>query len=330
MRWAGGGLEGVCAVCLTRDLSGLFCAHRLATLGADVVALAGADVATAVFARHVRTLPVEDPALSQAVQDADIVVDDDAAATQELVALAPSTSVRVVITPFGRTGPYSSFTGTDLTIDAFGGAVSSSGLADRPPVALGGRLVSTYVGAVAAAAAVAELRLATATGEGSIVDVSAVEVLAASMDRRALQLLTHSYTGWDAARDDGSTPLLLNGVHPCSDGWVYVSLYGWHVRTVCELIGDPALASFAERPALAINRAEGQPFREAVLGWLASRPCRDAVDAAQAVGWPVIPASSLPRALDDPWLVGTGLVEPAGEGLRLPASGISVTPADMV
>lgn len=325
MRWTASGLAGVRVVDLTAGLDGLFCGHRLRDLGADVTTTSRGSPAATSFTDGLRVCAPDAVGLAAEVTVADIVVDDDRAATAALVALRRAGAVRVVITAFGRSGPYAGYTGSDLTIDAFGGAVSSTGHADRPPLALGGHLVATYVGAIAAAAATAEWYLAERTGVGATVDVSGVEAMAASMDRRALQLLTCSYTGWDAERSDGSASPLVTGVLPCADGLVYVSLYGWHVRTVCELIGG--MPAFEERPALALQEPGNAAFKQAVRDWVAARPRAAVVGEAQAVGWPVIPANTLASALDDPWLDEAGLVQTGVNGRRRPASGISITPA---
>lgn len=327
MEWRASGLEGISVVDAGRDVATAFCAHRLAALGADVASTRTVDdPAVAAYSRGTRRV-APGPALQHALAGVDVLVDDDGPDAAAIADALPASAVRVVLTGFGREGPYAGFRATDLVAEAFGGALVSCGRADRAPVALGGRLLSTYLGAIGAAAAAAELRLAQATGEGSVVDVTWVDALAASMDRRAVQLLGCAYTGWDAEREDGSTPQLVTGVFPCADGWVYVSLYGWHIRSVCELIGDDDLAPFRERPGLALRPPDQATFRAAVLGWLAARPWEDAVAEAQAIGWPVTPARTLAGALDDRWLADAGLVEPAGD-VRVPATGIAIAIAD--
>jgi len=323
MEWTGAGLEGLSVVDVATGLSGLFCAHRLHHFGAGVLTTRRTDMRLAAgFTPGLEVVEPGDPALAARVETADIVIDDDDPIMRRYAECAGPRAVRVVITPFGRTGPYAGFTATDLTAEAFGGALGSSGLPDRAPVALGGHLVSTYVGGVAAAAAVAELWLVERTGVGAIVEVSAVEALAASMDRRAVQLLTHSYTGWDAERQDGSQAALITGVYACGDGLAYVSLYGWHIKAVCQMIGDPRLDAFIDRPGLALRPPGNAVFRAAVLEWLAARPTREVVDVAQGMGWPVIPVNSLPDALVDPWLVSSGLVAEQEGGLRVPTGGV--------
>ncbi len=325
MQWTARGLDGVRVVDLTAGLDGLFCAHRLHHLGADAVTTTRAAPAAGAWLDGLHVVAGDDPARADAVAAADIVVDDDRPEVLDVLARMPASAVRVVITPFGRTGPNAGFTGTDLTVDTFGGAVSSTGHTDRPPLALGGHLVATYVGAVAAAAACAELVLTERTGVGATVDVAAVEAMAASMDRRALQLLTCSYTGWDAVRSEGRESPLITGVLRCADGLVYVTLYGWHVRVACELIGG--LDAFAERPALALRPPGNAAFKAAVRAWVGARTRDEAVGEAQAVGWPIIPANTLRSALDDPWLAAAGLVRAGPDGGRRPATGISITPA---
>jgi crotonobetainyl-CoA:carnitine CoA-transferase CaiB-like acyl-CoA transferase len=322
MEWRAEGLEDLAVVDLTGDLVGLFCAHRLRSFGASVTSVHRDDAAR-VFGRDITYVDPTDAGLSALVSEAGLVVDRDDDLGARSARHLGERAVRLVVTPFGRTGPYAGYKATDLTAEAFAGALSSCGLADHAPLAVGGHLISTYVGAVAAAAGLAEVLLAEETGSGSVVDVTWVNALAASMDRRALQLVVRSYTGWDAERDDGRPSPLMNGLHECADGWVYLSLYGWQIRTVCELIGDEELTPFVARPGLALAEPGNKVLRTAVDGWLRSRTRAEAVAVAQAGGWPVTPANSRTEALDDPWLRESGLVVDDA-GVDLPASGISL------
>jgi crotonobetainyl-CoA:carnitine CoA-transferase CaiB-like acyl-CoA transferase len=329
MEWTAGGLEGIGVVDLTGDLVGLFCAHRLRSFGAGVASVhpAGGDQASA-YGSGIAFVDARDLRLPGLVAEARLVVDRDDDLADAMAHHREAQAVRLVVTPFGRAGPYARYRATDLTAEAFAGALGSCGLADRAPLGVGGHLISTYVGAVAAAAGLAEVLLAEETGEGSVVEVTWVGALAASMDRRAIQLLVHSYTGWDAARDDGRPSPLLNGLHRCADGWVYLSLYGWQIRTVCELIGTDELDPFLARPGLALREPGSQVLRSAVDGWLAARTRAEAVAVAQARGWPVTPANGLAEALDDPWLREVGLVGETGAGAALPATGIAMSGAE--
>ena len=323
MEWRAEGLEDLTVVDLTGDLVGLFCAHRLRSFGAFVTSVHPDDEAR-VFGRDIAFVDPSDANLSTLVSSAHLVVDrDDELGATMARHLGPRT-VRLVVTPFGRTGPYAGYRATDLTAEAFAGALSSCGLADHAPLAVGGHLVSTYVGAVAAAAGLAEVLMADITGAGSVVDVTWVSALAASMDRRALQLVVHSYTGWDAERDDGRPSPLMNGLHECSDGWVYLSLYGWQIRTVAELIGTEELTPFVARPGLALAEPGSQVLRSAVDAWLRARTRAEAVAVAQARGWPVTPANGLTEALADPWLRESGLVIVIPGDDPVPATGISL------
>jgi benzylsuccinate CoA-transferase BbsE subunit len=318
----GFGLEGVRVVDRLGDLAGAFCAHRLATFGAECwTTYDSEDPALPAVYRAGISVTGPDADLGPLIAAADIVIDGDATDSDPLTALVRPESVRVVVTSFGRTGPYAGFAATDLTIDAYAGAMSSTGARDRAPITLGYGLVSTYVGAVAAAAGATEWLLAEATGQGSVIDLAWVDTLAASMDRRALQLLIREYTGWDADRNWGEVGDVIKDVFACRDGQVFISAYGWHIRPIAKLIG-PAADAFLAKPVEALRSPGREAFR-AILGtWLAGRAVSEVVARANAVNWPVVPAHTVRTALFDEWLAASGIVSETADGQAAPASGI--------
>jgi len=85
----------------------------------------------------------------------------------------------VSVSPFGRTGPYRYYRGSDLVLWATGGYLYPFGEPDRPPVSIG-HVPQSYLHASGEAAVGALLALyqRVATGEGQHVDVSIQESVA--------------------------------------------------------------------------------------------------------------------------------------------------------
>jgi len=81
--------------------------------------------------------------------------------------------VYTAVTPFGQTGPYAGFQGTDLVLAATGGISYLTGDPDRPPVRISIPQFEQHGAAEAAVHTNIALYHAGATGEGQFVDVSA-------------------------------------------------------------------------------------------------------------------------------------------------------------
>jgi benzylsuccinate CoA-transferase BbsE subunit len=128
------------------------------------------------------------------------------------------------ITPFGQTGPYSRFSGEDLTLLAMGGLLYISGYPDRPPTRIFGHqteLMASMFSAVSSLVAVMDAE--APGGRGQHIDVSMQECVAMALENtvpffdlegkvRKRSGLTQRYTG--------------AGLFPCLDGYIYVFVGG--------------------------------------------------------------------------------------------------------
>ena len=83
------------------------------------------------------------------------------------------------ITPFGLEGPWSGRPATELTLQAWSGAVVGlgRGAPDRAPVHVGGQIGEWLTGVYAAIGTMAS-RARCADGDGELVDVSILETMA--------------------------------------------------------------------------------------------------------------------------------------------------------
>lgn len=136
----------------------------------------------------------------------------------ELAKLNPGL-IEIAITPFGREGPYSAYTGDDIVAMAAGGMMNLCGTEDRPPLRMGIPQSHAFVGAQAAVGAMIAHAKRLATGEGSSVDVSMQEAVA--------NMLTNTQQHWFAEKEvehRGEKHLyggrLTRGVFPAKDGYI--------------------------------------------------------------------------------------------------------------
>jgi len=86
--------------------------------------------------------------------------------------------IMVSITPFGQTGPYRNYKGSDMVVWAMGGLMNQTGDADRAPVQVSIPQSFFAAGTFAAEGALVALLARNTLAEGQHVDVSAMESVA--------------------------------------------------------------------------------------------------------------------------------------------------------
>jgi crotonobetainyl-CoA:carnitine CoA-transferase CaiB-like acyl-CoA transferase len=228
--------------------------------------------------------------------------------TREL-SWAAADAVVCSVTPFGITGPYRTWRATHLTSCALGGAMYPYGAPDGPPLIMPGRQHYAHVGTHAAIAVLAALRARPAVG-GQFIDISAHEVLAASLYE------LHRYTNFaDIMRRRPAAPAAMGGMWPARDGMVEFTVStGKHWAGFRQLLGDPpelADPALAD-PAVRQERA-GQIM--AIAGpAIAAMDREDFVARAQRLGVPCSLINTVGQFARDRQLSSRGFLvrEPLG------------------
>jgi len=121
------------------------------------------------------------------------------------------------ITPFGQTGPYRDFEGSDLIAQAMGGLMYIAGYLEDPPYRLYGSQAYHSASVVATVGTMIALYARELTGEGQQVDVSLQEAVSMAMET-AIQ--TYDIKG--EIRRRASRPPVIPGIglYECQDGHV--------------------------------------------------------------------------------------------------------------
>jgi crotonobetainyl-CoA:carnitine CoA-transferase CaiB-like acyl-CoA transferase len=201
-------LAGIRVVELANDVAAAYCARQFAQWGADVVVLepAGGSPLRSFHPRakardgsepsllwtnvaaNKRTLDLA--VLSAADIDAllaaaDVFVTDYRDADLGTIGTLQSIADRhpalcvVSVTPFGLDGPYTAFAGSELVVQALSGYLGLNGEKGRPPLQAPGHLTGYTVGVGAFVGALGAYLGRQATGRGDLVEISAMECLAA-------------------------------------------------------------------------------------------------------------------------------------------------------
>lgn len=123
------------------------------------------------------------------------------------------------ITPFGQTGPYRDFEGSDLVAQAMGGLMYLAGFPDDPPHRLGCSQAYHSASVEAAVGTMIALYAREMTGKGQQVDVSLQESVLLSMETAMQHYDMRKEIRSRAAREEAIVPGM--GLYPCSDGYIF-------------------------------------------------------------------------------------------------------------
>lgn len=127
--------------------------------------------------------------------------------------------IHVDVSPFGRSGPFAGYKGTDDVVFALSGYMYISGKPDRPPLAPPGRQSYVIAGSQAALATVIALRQRRAGGSGQAIEIAALEVVAAQENLYS----TYSSRQLLLTRNGSQHRACVPGrIFPCLDGHIHI------------------------------------------------------------------------------------------------------------
>ncbi|MDA0271315.1 MAG: CoA transferase [Chloroflexi bacterium] len=315
-----------------REEAAAYCGKLFARWGAHVTRIepAGRPPATEAdtLALHggkaLATLDLDAPdaldRLRSSASDADVVVCDLPVARLEACLPAlEAVPVRVLLTPFGRTGPYRDAPATASTLMALGGHTFLSGDPGAAPLTVPGRYPYYQAGSYAYLVALAE-HLA---GTNVTVDVSVLEVTAGAHQFTDVMWINgQKVRSRHGSRWENLVPTTLL---PCGDGWIAMNVLQNFWQPFALWIGGPELA---EDPRYTTNDdrlARRDEVEALVTEAFKGRPMRDLFREGQET-WrvPVGYMPSMLGGLEDPHLVARDfwrpLPHPRQPSLRVPGS----------
>ena len=337
-------LSDLVVIDLSTGIAGAYCTKLLADGGAEVLKVEapegdplrrwsasgapippGEDGALFQFLSSSKQSIVADPEhaddlarVHALLAEADAVVWSSGSPLADHPALAPEALRRSApqlivtsISPFGLDGPWSDRPATELTLQAWSGGIVGlgRGARDRPPVSVGGRIGEWLTGTYAAIGTlVAEAR--GRDGQGELVDLSMLEVLAL-----CLTYYPVSYADMVGRPFRKGRSLITPGVEATSDGLVGVGVgTGQQWLDFCALVEHP---EWTEDPALFARRTHLAPD---IAAWMAEHSTAEVLDLAAAFRIPHAPVgngATIP--LTDHFQARGSIVPNAGGGFDEPA-----------
>jgi crotonobetainyl-CoA:carnitine CoA-transferase CaiB-like acyl-CoA transferase len=295
---------------LSQDIAGPFCTKLLAGLGAEVIKVEppgtgdvsrragpfvhavphGEQSATYLYLNTGKksiTLDIQSQTgallLQRLAQECDLLVESFPAGYLDQLGLGYATLehlnpglIYTSITPFGQTGPYRDYKGSELVAQAMGALMHTIGLPDKEPLRIGGNAADYTTGISAFSATLLALYVRDAAGHGQHVDISAMETITVAQIHASIQ---HQF---------GRTPVRrANTLVPAQDGWVHAGLErGVREDTwmrVCALMGRPELADNPKFNTREARREHQQELLTLISKWTATRPKAEIYHALQGL-----------------------------------------------
>ena len=216
--------------------------------------------------------------------------------------------VATYVTPFGYTGPYRDYKGSDLVVWHMGGmgyetpANAVTDLEMEPPLRGGGHQAEYLAGWTAAAATMAAVAYRETYGVGQMVDVSAMEAVANHI-RPNFAVYSYDVTGLRGSRIKSS----FKWIWPCTDGHISASFtldHWW--EALIDLMGRPQWAQSPDYATLQGRRNDIDTIEVCVAAWLAQYNRHDLYVMLQAGGIPCFPVLSTAEILEAPQYAARG------------------------
>lgn len=361
---AGGALDGIRVVDLTRALAGPYCTLMLADHGADVVKIEipgtgdetrdwapphikGVSAYYLAINRNKRSVtcdlkhPDGKHVLERLIERADVVVENFSPGVlgrlgfpDERVRAMNRRTVVCHLSGFGQDGPGRAWAAYDLVVQGMGGVMSLTGPPGGDPVMVGVPQADMVAGMFAAFAIVAALEARHRTGEGQVIDATMIGGQVALLSRQAARYFA-----------DGTVPRPEGNVHAsivpyqtfrAADGFVNIccannALFERMCRAIDleDLLDD---ARFTDNGSRVKHREILVPLIAARVHQLRKG---DVVRKLREANVPVGPINDLAEVFNDPVVRHLGLIAEVDHAVagRVRAPGIPVrmseTPASV-
>lgn len=323
-----------------------FGAMMLARLGADVVLVDAAETTAprrAAWRHGLRTFQTQPlssgaapPAdLADLIGAADVLLEDrrsgHCAGISEIIAEITAANPRlihIVATGFPAEGPSGpQRPATDLTLMAQSGLMHVIGQAEAPPLRLPGEQAYALTGIQVATAALMGLRARRASGQGTRIEVSALQSAALANYREAVM---YEWTGRIGRRVGNRLVRGRSGVRqvwPCADGhvtWSMIDNPGMMRALVRVMIEEGDAGELAEIDwgnILVADTDQALIERwQAIVGAFFTKHSRETLGAwSLEHGWGLSPITKLTEVPESPQMVARGIFGPSETGHPIPS-----------
>ncbi|MEO5693765.1 MAG: CoA transferase [Usitatibacter sp.] len=214
---------------------------------------------------------------------------------------------------FGADGPMRDKPGYDPLMQAFGGLMSVTGEADRPPVRVGPSIIDMGAGLWSVIGILAALEKRNRTGLGCVVDTSLFET---SLSWMTVPVALAMASGSDPGRTGSEAAMIVPyKAFKARDRYLVIAAGNDSLfRRLCEAVGHPEWGTdprFLDNAARVRHREALNEMIEAIVGAQDAAHWGAKLDAA---GVPSAPTQSVSEVLAHPQTRALGMVQPVPDG----------------
>jgi crotonobetainyl-CoA:carnitine CoA-transferase CaiB-like acyl-CoA transferase len=218
-------------------------------------------------------------------------------------ALKPS-AVYVSLSAWGRTGPRAQWLETNLVSFATGGQMQLTGDPDREPLKSGGEQAEYQLGLNGFSAALAGIWDALETGDGQLIEISAQEVMASTLE---VALNTYAYTGMDVwGERRGNILAGTMGIFPCIDGDLGIHAMPRNFPPLTEVMQMPELASDERFNSPAARLANNDELIALMFAWASGQEKHEVYRRSGTMRGPVAFVHDMADLFESPQLAARG------------------------
>lgn len=210
------------------------------------------------------------------------------------------------VTGFGQDGPYAKRAGYDLMAQGMGGLMDITGMADGPPVKVGGAVSDIFTGVYSTVGVLAALAQRERTGKGAYIDTALVDSTVGILANQALNYLV-----------SGKIPQRLGNAHanivpyqefPTADGHLIIASGNDNqFQKLCGALGAPEISG---NPAYKDNIGR-LANRDTIIGELTAYTKKfkrdDLLAKLEAVQVPAGPINNVEQVFNDPQVMHRGM-----------------------
>jgi crotonobetainyl-CoA:carnitine CoA-transferase CaiB-like acyl-CoA transferase len=244
-----------------------------------------------------------------------------------LAAIKPSI-VCVHLSAYGRDNERASWPGYDYLMQAESGLMALTGEPDGPPSRIGApSMIDQTSGLTAAVGLLSGIIQARATGKGCDVDTCLLDVAVHQLGYVATWYLNERHVSTRQRRSAHYSVAPVQ-TFPTADGWVFIMCMTdkfW--AELVNAIGRPELVLDPRFAAQASRQAHRDALTEIIDHELSQKPTEHWLAKLNGV-LPVAPVLDLAQALENPFLVSTGMIRdtphPAKPDMRTLANPIKI------
>lgn len=213
------------------------------------------------------------------------------------------------LSAYGRDNDRASWPGYDYLMQAEAGFMDLTGEPGTPPARFGLSMVDFTSGVTLAMAVLGALVGVLRGGVGRDVDVSLFDVAVTQLTYPATWYLNRGHQTERVSRS-GHPSTVPCQIYRSADGWVFVmAMTEKFWRVLAEGLGREDLLTDSRFATVADRRAHRESLTEILDAELSQHTSRYWLDRFGG-RLPLAPVNSFPQAMDNPWLAGTGMIQP--------------------